>query len=148
MISAYFPSQTQRMSLSLSLSPGIRSGLPSICYPVRWHRSLLVSGWQWGLLFIRPCSGHCNQWGLSVLGWTTCLPVLPYRWIKMECFRSTELYWPSMKCNVALFFFSCRILWFAVFFKCIRVSLPTDCRRGPVAQHNSGLDRYCDIVCT
>lgn len=79
---------------NFSLAPGIRSGLPSICYPVRWHRSLLVSGWQWGLLFIRPRSGHCNQRGLSVLGWTTCLPVLPYRWIKMECLRSTERYWP------------------------------------------------------
>lgn len=64
---------------SLSLS-GVRPGLPGIRHPVRWHRSLLVPGRQRGLLFIRPRSGLCNQRGLSVLGWTTCLPILPHRW--------------------------------------------------------------------
>lgn len=61
------------------LSPGVRPGLPGVCHSVWRHRSLHVSGRQRGLFVIRPRSGHCNQWDLSVLGGTARLPILPYR---------------------------------------------------------------------
>lgn len=41
-----------------------------------------------------------------------------------------------------LSFFSFRILWFTVFSQCVKVSIPADCRRGPAAQYNSGVDRW------
>lgn len=44
--------------------------------------------------------------------------------------------------SLSSFFSPFRILWFAVFTQCIKVSVPADCRRGPAAQYNSGVDRW------